>query len=327
MADRAAVRSVGRCTLPAQQASWPTNPIRVIVPYPPGSSGDIILRRVAPLVAQKLGGTVYVDNRPGANGHLAVEAVKNAAPDGYTLLLGSDIQFSISPVLYPKLPFDAERDFKPVAPLARIDLVMVANKSLKANSIQELVALAKAEPGKLTYASTGIGSSHQLYMELFKIRNGIDILHVPYKGTGQATPDLISGQVDMMFFGSAQAISGVEGGQIKALGAGSLQRLERLPQVATIAEVRQSRFRRQQSLGHLGAGRHAGCPYRKIAPDRRRESGRSRDPQILPRLGAHHARWRRRRDDEGDPRAARQMARGHQGGEHQADGVNALRIT
>ena len=223
-------------TLPAQQASWPTNPIRVIVPYPPGSSGDIILRRLAPLVAQKLGGTVYVDNRPGANGHLAVEAVKNAAPDGYTLLLGSDIQFSISPVLYPKLPFDAERDFKPVAPLARIDLVMVANKSMKANSIQELVALAKAEPGKLTYASTGIGSSHQLYMELFKIRNGIDILHVPYKGTGQATPDLISGQVDMMFFGSAQAISGVEGGQIKALGAGSLQRLERLPQVATIAE-------------------------------------------------------------------------------------------
>ena len=152
----------------AQQASWPTNPIRVIVPYPPGSSGDIILRRVAPL--------------------------------------------------------------------ARIDLVMVANKNLKANNIQELVALAKAEPGKLTYASTGIGSSHQLYMELFKIRNGIDILHVPYKGTGQATPDLISGQVDMMFFGSAQAISGVEGGQIKALGAGSLQRLERLPQIATIAE-------------------------------------------------------------------------------------------
>jgi len=98
------------------------------------------------------------------------------------------------------------------------------------------VALAKAEPGKLTYASTGIGSSHQLYMELFKIRNGIDILHVPYKGTGQATPDLISSQVDMMFFGSAQAISAVEGGQIKALGAGSLQRLERLPQVATIAE-------------------------------------------------------------------------------------------
>ena len=122
-------------------------------------------------------------------------------------------------MLYPKLPFDAERDFKPVAPLARIDLVMVANKSLKANIIQELVALAKAEPGKLTYASTGIGSSHQLYMELFKIRNGIDILHVPYKDTGQATPDLISGQVDMMFFGSAQAISGVEGGQIKALGA------------------------------------------------------------------------------------------------------------
>jgi tripartite-type tricarboxylate transporter receptor subunit TctC len=223
-------------TVSAQQAAWPTSPIRVVVPYPPGSSGDIILRRVAPLVAQKLGGTMFVDNRPGANGHLAVEVVKNATPDGHTLLLGSDIQFSISPVLYSKLPFDAERDFKPVGPLARIDLVMVATRSLKANNIQELVALARAEPGKLTYASTGVGSSHQLYMELFKIKNGIDILHIPYKGTGQATPDLISGQVDVMFFGSAQAISGVEGGQIKALGAGSLKRLERLPQVATISE-------------------------------------------------------------------------------------------
>jgi tripartite-type tricarboxylate transporter receptor subunit TctC len=221
----------------AQTASWPASPIRVIVPYPPGSSGDIILRRVAPLVAAKLGGTLFVDNRPGANGHLAVEAVKNAAPDGYTFLLGSDIQFAISPALYSKLPFDPERDFKPVGPLARIDLVLVSNPKFRANNIAQLVALARAEPGKLTYASTGIGSSHQLYMELFKIRNGIDILHVPYRGTGHATPDIISGQVDIMFFGSAQAISGVEGGQIKALGAGSLQRLGRLPQVATIAEA------------------------------------------------------------------------------------------
>ena len=220
----------------SQPASWPTSSIRVIVPYPPGSSGDTIVRRLAPLIAGKLGGTVFVDNRPGANGHLAVEVVKNAAPDGYTVLLGSDIQFSISPVLYSKLPFDAERDFKPVGPLARIDLVMVSNRNFKASTIQELVTLARAEPGKFTYASTGIGSSHQLYMELFKIRNGIDILHVPYKGTGQAAPDIISGQVDLMFFGSAQAISGVEGGQIKALGVGTLKRLERLPQVATIAE-------------------------------------------------------------------------------------------
>ena len=235
---------------------------------------------------------------------------------------------SISPVLYPKLPFDAERDFKPVAPLARIDLVMVANKSLKAHSIQELVALAKGEPGKLTYASTGIGSSHQLYMELFKIRNGIDILHVPYKGTGQATPDLVSGQVDMMFFGSAQAISGVEGGQIKALGAGSLKRLERLPQVATIAESGNPDFAANNLWGIWAPARHAGHRISKnCAGSSPRESGRSRDPQILPRFGAHHARWRRRRDDEGDPRAAGQVARGHQGGEHQADGVNAPGIT
>ena len=261
----------------AQQGSWPTSPIRVIVPYPPGSSGDIIVRRVAPLIAQKLGGTVYVDNRAGANGHLAVEAVKNAAPDGYTLLLGSDIQFSISPVLYAKLPFDPERDFKPVAPLSRIDLVMAANKNLKAGSIQELVALARAAPGKLTYASTGIGSSHQLYMELFKIKNGIDILHVPYKGTGQAMPDLISGQVDIMFLGSAQAISGVEGGQFKALGAGSLKRLERMPQVATIAEFGNPGFAANNLWGVWAP---AGTPDASIDKLRRAISELLADPDI-----------------------------------------------
>jgi tripartite-type tricarboxylate transporter receptor subunit TctC len=161
--------------------------------------------------------------------------------------------------------------------LSRIDLVMAANKNLKAGSIQELVALARAAPGKLTYASTGIGSSHQLYMELFKIKNGIDILHVPYKGTGQAMPDLISGQVDIMFLGSAQAISGVEGGQFKALGAGSLKRLERMPQVATIAESGNPGFAANNLWG-LWA--QAGTPDASIDKLRRAIAESLADPDI-----------------------------------------------
>lgn len=221
----------------AQTAMWPSAPIRLVVPYPPGTSGDIIIRKVAPVLAKDLQATMFVDNKGGANGNIAMEFVKNAPPDGHTFVIGTDIQFSISPNVYRHLPFDAEKDFVSVGPLAGIDLVLVAQKQLKADNTQELIALARAEPGKLTYASTGNGSSHQLYMELFKLKNALDILHVPYKGTGQATPDLISGQVDLMFFGSAQAISGVKGGLIKALGVGSLRRMKQLPGIATIAET------------------------------------------------------------------------------------------
>jgi tripartite-type tricarboxylate transporter receptor subunit TctC len=216
--------------------SWPDNPVRVIMPYPPATSGDLITRKVAPFLSQKLGASFFVENRPGANGNIGMKVARDAAPDGYTFISATDIQYAVSPALYANLPYDFDRDFSPVAPLAKITNVIVANRNLKADNLRELVALAKAQPGKITYASTGVGSTHQLFMELLKMRGGFDMVHVPYKGTGEATPDLISGQVQVMFFGVTQALAQVKAGQLKVLAVGSPERLPELPDVPTIAE-------------------------------------------------------------------------------------------
>jgi tripartite-type tricarboxylate transporter receptor subunit TctC len=216
--------------------SWPDNSVRVIMPYPPATSGDLITRKVAPFLSQKLGASFFVENRPGANGNIGMKVARDAAPDGYTFISATDIQYAVSPALYANLPYDFDRDFSPVAPLAKITNVIVANRNLKADNLRELVALAKAQPGKITYASTGVGSTHQLFMELLKMRGGFDMVHVPYKGTGEATPDLISGQVQVMFFGVTQALAQVKAGQLKVLAVGSPERLPELPGVPTIAE-------------------------------------------------------------------------------------------
>jgi tripartite-type tricarboxylate transporter receptor subunit TctC len=218
------------------QPQWPANPVRLIMPYPPATSGDLITRKVVPFLSHRLGGSFFVDNRPGANGNIGMKAAKDAAPDGYTFVSASDIQFAVSPAVYASLPYDFDRDFIPVAPLARIINVIVATRSLPANNLKELVALAKQQPGKITYASTGVGSTHQLFMELLKMRGGFDMVHIPYKGTGDATPDLISSQVKVMFFGATQALTQVNAGQLKVLAVGSPERLPELPDVPTIAE-------------------------------------------------------------------------------------------
>ena len=220
----------------AASASWPTGPVRVIIPYPPATSGDLVIRKVAPFLAEKLGVSFFIDNRPGANGNIGMKDAKDAAPDGYTFLTASDIQFAVSPLVYSHLPYDTDRDFTPVSPLAHNFNVIVANRNLKADNLKELIALAKAQPGKITYASTGLGSTHQLFMEMLKMQGGFDMVHVPYKGTGQATPDLVSGQVDVMFFGVPQALAQVAAGTLKVLAVGSPTRLEQLPDIPTIAE-------------------------------------------------------------------------------------------
>ena len=230
------VASASSTQTAAAQTSWPTNPVRLIMPYPPASSGDLITRKVAPFLSQKLGAPFFVENRPGANGNIGMKTVKDSLPDGYTFVSASDIQFAVSPAVYANLSYDMDRDFTPVAPLARIINVIVANRNLKADNLRELVALAKAEPGKITYASTGVGSTHQLFMEMLKMQGGFDLVHVPYKGTGEATPDLISGQVDVMFFGVTQALAQVNARQLKILAVGSPNRLPQLPDVPTIAE-------------------------------------------------------------------------------------------
>ncbi len=220
----------------AQQPPTTGNAIRIVVPYPPGSSGDLIARRIIPRLSQEMGNTIIVENRQGANGNIGMSAVAKTKPDGYTFILGSDIQFAVAPVLFQSLPFDVDKDFEPVGPVAAIDLVVAAYPGLPANNLQEVVALAKKTPGQVSFASTGIGSTHQLFMELLKMKAGIDMIHVPYAGTGPAIPNLISGEVQMMLLGVPQALTNINAGRLKPLAVGALTRLPMLPNVPTIAE-------------------------------------------------------------------------------------------
>jgi tripartite-type tricarboxylate transporter receptor subunit TctC len=259
------------------QTPWPASAVRLVMPYPPASSGDLITRKVAPFLAQKFGAPFFVENRPGANGNIGMKTARDAAPDGYTFVSASDIQFAVSPVVYANIPYDFDRDFAPVAPLARVINVIVATTGLKANNLKDLVALAKAEPGKISYASTGVGSTHQLFMELLKLRGGFDLVHVPYKGTGEATPDLVSGQVQVMFFGVTQALTQAKAGQLKILAVGSPERLKELPDVPTIAE---SGFPGFTSTNFWGVLAPAGTPQPIVARLRQAIAEALDDPDI-----------------------------------------------
>jgi len=224
---------LGPVSLCAQ--TYPTKPVRVVAPYPPGSSADIMGRIYSPRLTETLGRQFIVDNRPGASGNIAAELVARAAPDGYTLLLLNTPILS-SQFLYKGLTFDAGRDFLPFGMLGIAPYLLVVNASLPARNVNELVALAKARPGKLVYASTGTGGGLHLTMELFKMQTGTSMLHVPYKGSSTTVPDLIAGQVDTMFGSAPSLLPHVRSGRIRALGISSAKRSAATPDIPTIAE-------------------------------------------------------------------------------------------
>lgn len=221
-------------TLRAQP--YPTKPVRVISPYPPGSSADIIGRIYAPRLTDTLGKQFVVDNRAGASGNIAAEIVARAAPDGYTMLLLNTAVVASQP-LYKNLPFDVTRDFQPVGMLGIAGYLLVVNQSVPIKTVQELVAHAKARAGKLTYASTGIGGGLHLAMELLMMQTGINMLHVPYKGAALAVPDLISGQIDTMFGSAPALLPHVKSGRLRALGISIAKRSPMFPEIPTIAEA------------------------------------------------------------------------------------------
>ncbi len=226
--------AIASTTLLAQP--YPTKPVRIVAPYPPGSSADIIGRIYAPRLIDALGKQFVVDNRSGASGNIAAEIVARSAPDGYTLLILNTSIVASQP-LYKSLPFDIARDFQLVGMLGIAAYVLTVNQNVPAKTVQELVALAKSRNGKMIYASTGIGGGLHLTMELLMMQTGMRMLHVPYKGTAFAVPDLIGGQVETMF-GSAPAMSPhIRSGRIRALGITSLKRSGALPDIPTIAEA------------------------------------------------------------------------------------------
>ena len=215
---------------------YPNQPIRFIVPFTPGTGIDIIARTVGPRLAERLGQPVVIENRAGASGNIGTELAAKSKPDGHTVLVTVSTFVANRP-LFKNIPYDPARDFAPITLAAWGSLLIVAHPSMRFGTVPELIAAARAAPGKLTYGSPGIGTPHHFAMELFKNGTGVDILHVPYKGTAGALTDLLGGQINIMFLPIHVALPQVRAGKLKALAVGSPQRSSLAPDVPTLAEV------------------------------------------------------------------------------------------
>lgn len=220
----------------AAQDKYPSKPIRLVIPFPPGGGADAVARPLGPLMTEALGQPIVLDNRGGANGNLGAEIVAKAAPDGYTLLLANS-SLTISGGLYARLPFDPRADFSPISLVGVTPSVLATNPSLPARTVEEFVALAKARPGKLSYGSSGIGSTMHLGAALLQSMAGLDMVHVPYKGGGPAIADALSGQTDFIFVNPVAVLSQIKAGKLNALAVTSKKRLAILPDVPTFEEA------------------------------------------------------------------------------------------
>jgi tripartite-type tricarboxylate transporter receptor subunit TctC len=219
------------------QAAYPSRAIKFIVPYSPGGLPDTVARIYAQRLGEKVGQSVVVDNKPGANGVVAAQALASAPADGYTFLVTDGSMFSINPAIYKNLSYDYKRDFVPVSLAARAPLFLAVHPKAGVNNLQEFVTMAKAKPGTLNYGSSGIGSSHHLTMEALKAALGIDVQHVPFKGSSQSVPALIGGQVDVAFSALPSLSGFVKSGKVKLLATNSAKRSSSEPDVPAIAEI------------------------------------------------------------------------------------------
>ena len=245
-------------TGPAPAADYPTKPIRLVVPFPPGGTTDILARAVAQKLSETWNQQVIVDNRPGAGGNIGSDLVAKAAPDGYTLVMGTVGTHAINPNLYAKMPYDHVKDFAPVILVAGVPNVLVVNPSLPVHSVKELIDYAKANPGKLNFASSGNGTSIHLSGELFKTMAGVQMTHVPYKGSAPALADLMGGQVQLMFDNLPSSLGLIKGGKLRAVAVTSTTRAAALPDVPTIAESGLPGFEASSWFGLLAP---AGTPH------------------------------------------------------------------
>ena len=222
---------------PYAAAQYPAKPIRLVVPFPPGGPTDIVARPLAQMLGEALKTTVIVDNRGGAGGSVGADAVAKSAPDGYTLLMATVGTHAINPALYKKLPYDAVKDFTPIALVAAAPVAIVVNAAQPITDVASLIAMAKKSPGKVSYGTAGNGTPGHLTGEMFKTAAGIDLQHVPYKGSAPAVTDLLGGQIAMMFDPLQSVLQHVNGGRFRAIALSSAARSPALPAVPTIAET------------------------------------------------------------------------------------------
>jgi tripartite-type tricarboxylate transporter receptor subunit TctC len=231
------VTAVLAFAFPAQADTFPSRTVKLVVPFPPGGPLDATGRAIAQKLTEAWGQSVIVENKPGAGGNIGAGYVAKSAPDGYTVVMGALSTHAVNPSLYPKMPFDAQRDFAPITLVAITPNVLVVNPSLPVHSVKELIAYAKANPGKLSFGSGSIGSAGHLAGELFKVDAGVDMVHVPYKGAAPAMQGLLAGDTQLMFDNLASAMSQVKAGKLRALAVTSAERSKLVSDLPTMAEA------------------------------------------------------------------------------------------
>ncbi len=229
--------------------TWPAKPIRLLVPFAPGGTSSIVARSIAAEMEKGLGQSIIVDNRPGGGGNVAMQEAARADADGYTLIIGHIGTLAVNPFMFEKLPFDTNADFAPVSLLAKVPSIYVVHADVQVKDLRDLVAMAKAHPGKLYYGSAGVGSAGHLAIEYFKLVAGIDIVHVPYKGTGPNLVDLVAGRTHMTAAGTPALMPHVKSGKLRVVAVGNPQRLPTLPDVKTVAEQGYTGFETTQWYG------------------------------------------------------------------------------
>ena len=270
----------------ADGQAYPTRTVTVIVPFPPGGGTDIGARLVAQKLSLKWGQSVVVENRGGAAGLLGADAVAKAKPDGYTLLVGNVGTQSVNPALYAKMPYNPDTAFEPITMIAELPLVLLVTPSLPYQTVQELVAAAKAEPGKISYASSGAGGAPHLAAEILKSSAGIDLLHVPYKGGGPAVADLMAGHVNLLFATVLEGSGAVRSGKLRGLAVSSATRSLALPDLPTVAESGVPGFDTGSWIGMLAPAGTAQTIIQKIAADIRTVLSHDDTRETLIKQGA-----------------------------------------
>jgi tripartite-type tricarboxylate transporter receptor subunit TctC len=270
------------CFAHAAAAQYPNRPVKLVVPFPPAGATDVVGRLIAAKLGERLGQSVVVDNKPGAGGTIGSDLVAKSAPDGYTLLIATSSTHSIGPALQ-KLAYDPIRDFAPITHVANVPNVLVVSPTLAVGSVKELVALAKARPGQLNFASSGVGTIVHLNGELFKMISGTDIVHVPYKGTALSIPDVATGNIAMLFDSLASVMPHIKSGKVRPIAVNAARRQALLPDIPTLAESGMPQFDRYTWFGMFAP---AGTPPEIVARLQREVVAALQAPDLLERFAS-----------------------------------------